>query len=60
VFLRPQVSRVVGPDSYQMGIIDFQQEWSLSKKFERYMKIYFYGQDPYGLSAIEPEIYRDR
>lgn len=55
-----KVSRVVGPDSYQMGIIDFQQEWNFAKKFERFVKVYIYGQDAYGLSAIEPEIYRDR
>ncbi len=29
---RLEVSRVVGPDTYIMGIIDFQQKWNLNKK----------------------------
>jgi hypothetical protein len=29
---RLEVSRVVGPDSYQIGIIDFQQQWNFNKK----------------------------
>lgn len=29
------VSRVVGPDSYIMGIIDFAQQWNFSKKVPR-------------------------
>jgi hypothetical protein len=29
---RLEVSRVVGPDTYIMGIIDFQQQWNFSKK----------------------------
>ena len=51
---------MVGPDSYQMGIIDFQQQWNLAKKFERFVKVRLKGEDSYGLSAIEPEVYRDR
>jgi hypothetical protein len=26
------VYRVVGPDAYFMGIIDFQQKWTISKR----------------------------
>eukprot|EP01035_Chromulina_nebulosa_P021947 gene21947-28415_t len=44
-----EVFRVVGPCAYYMGIIDFQQKWNFGKKV-----------DPDGLSAIRPEVYRDR
>jgi hypothetical protein len=27
-----QVYRVVGPDAYFMGIIDFQQKWTITKR----------------------------
>lgn len=79
---RHEVSRVVGPEAYYMGIVDFQQQWDLNKKvcdsefvlsnylhrngwhvflqMERFFKIHFKGADPDGLSAIEPETYRDR
>jgi hypothetical protein len=43
-----------------MGIIDFQQKWNLNKKIERFIKIHLKGADPMGLSAIEPDVYRDR
>ncbi len=51
---------MVGPDSYFMGIIDFQQQWNMQKKLERFFKINFRGVDPQGLSAIEPETYKER
>lgn len=54
------VYRIVGPDSYFLGIIDFQQEWNLKKKMERFFKVNFKGADPNGLSAIEPKTYKDR
>jgi hypothetical protein len=54
------VSRITGPEKYMMGIIDFQQKWNLSKKMERFTKVTLKGEDSYGLSAIEPETYRDR
>jgi hypothetical protein len=43
-----------------MGIIDFQQRWNVGKKMERFFKINFKGADPHGLSAIEPEQYKER
>eukprot|EP00599_Poterioochromonas_sp_BG-1_P003773 CAMPEP_0173153928 /NCGR_PEP_ID=MMETSP1105-20130129/13163_1 /TAXON_ID=2985 /ORGANISM="Ochromonas sp., Strain BG-1" /LENGTH=797 /DNA_ID=CAMNT_0014069979 /DNA_START=811 /DNA_END=3207 /DNA_ORIENTATION=+ len=55
-----EVFKVVGPDSYFIGIIDFQQKWNFSKKMERFFKINFRGADPQGLSAIEPEQYKER
>eukprot|EP01038_Epipyxis_sp_PR26KG_P014854 gene14854-19964_t len=55
-----EVYRVLGPDSYFVGIIDFQQKWNWAKKLERFFKVNIKGEDPNGLSAINPEIYRDR
>lgn len=43
-----------------LGIIDYQQEWNVNKKLERFFKIYFKGADGDGLSAIRTDIYRDR
>jgi 1-phosphatidylinositol-4-phosphate 5-kinase len=57
---RLEASRVIGADSYLFGIIDFQQKWTFQKKMERFLKIQFKGADPYGLSAIEPTVYKDR
>mmetsp|Transcript_1142 Transcript_1142/g.998 ORF Transcript_1142/g.998 Transcript_1142/m.998 type:complete len:1070 (-) Transcript_1142:43-3252(-) len=57
---RLQVSRVVAPEAYYLGIIDYQQKWNFKKKLERFFKIHFKGADPDGLSAIEPSIYKDR
>lgn len=57
---RLMVSRVVGPEAYYMGIIDYQQKWNLQKRLERFAKINFKGADAQGLSSIEPDLYRDR
>eukprot|EP01035_Chromulina_nebulosa_P017917 gene17917-23537_t len=57
---RLQVSRVVAPEAYYLGIIDYQQKWNFKKKLERFFKIHFKGADPNGLSAIEPSVYKDR
>lgn len=32
VLFMVKVSKVVGPDVYFMGIIDFQQEWTVTKR----------------------------
>jgi hypothetical protein len=29
---RPQVHKIIGPDAYFMGIIDFQQRWNFAKR----------------------------
>lgn len=55
-----EVFRVVGPDTYFLGIIDFQQEWNWQKKMERFFKIRVQGADLDGLSAVEPETYKER
>lgn len=52
-----EVSRVVGPDCYYMGIIDFQQQWTWAKRIERHVKILFKGAEADGLSAMPPEQY---
>jgi len=52
--------KLVGPESYCMGIIDYQQQWTLEKKMERLYKTKILGADPNGLSAIEPQTYHDR
>ena len=54
------VSKVVGPKSYYMGIIDFQQKYDYGKLAERMFKVFALGADPDGLSCIEPGIYRER
>jgi len=43
-----------------MGIIDYQQKWNVQKKLERFFKINLKGVDAQGLSAIEPEQYKER
>jgi len=55
-----EVGRVVGPDCYYIGIIDFQQKWTWSKVMERWFKILMSGKDPDGLSAIETNTYFHR
>ena len=41
-----EVGKVVGPDCYYMGIIDFQQQWTWSKRMERWLKVIVNGKDP--------------
>jgi hypothetical protein len=48
---------VSGPAVYYLGIVDFLQHWSTSKKFERLAKTYLYRKDPDGLSVMEPGQY---
>lgn len=42
---------------YHVAIIDYLQEWNLSKKGERFIKTTFLMKDKVGLSAIEPNQY---
>ena len=53
-------NKVVGPDVYLLGIIDFQQRWNLNKKIERFLKTVVKGEDGDGISAIEPVKYYQR
>ena len=43
-----------------IGIIDYLQEWDLSKMIERLSKRVFKGADGAKLSAIEPRAYQKR
>ena len=56
---RYQAMRVVGPQAYYFGIIDFQQKWDYQKALERWAKM-LYEPDRLGISAVEPGLYRDR
>ncbi|DAZ96107.1 TPA: hypothetical protein N0F65_000655 [Lagenidium giganteum] len=51
---------VVGPAYYHLGIIDILQTLTLNKRLERFSKIVFKGVDADGLSAIQPELYKER
>jgi hypothetical protein len=54
-------SRVVkGPDEYYFGIIDMLQEWNWGKWLENKAKTVFLFKDKRGVSAIEPQKYKDR
>lgn len=57
---RMAVSRIVGPEAYYMGIVDFQQQYDFSKKMERFLKVQIQGRSGPGLSCIEPVTYRER
>lgn len=43
-----------------MGIVDFLQDWNMTKRIERALKIYINRQDPGGISVMKPLPYRDR
>jgi hypothetical protein len=45
---------------YHVSIIDYLQRYNLKKKFERCLKITFYGAAPEELSAINVSKYRSR
>lgn len=40
-----------------ISIIDYLQEWNVSKKVERFSKTVLLGKNPEMLSAIEPKLY---
>ena len=49
-----------GKRVYHIAIIDYLQEWNLSKKLERFSKTILLGKDGPTLSAIEPDAYAAR
>lgn len=61
-FQKPsKVTTVRGPDCYYMGILDFQQEWTMDKMIERALKVFTYGlKQKDGISAVDPDYYFDR
>jgi 1-phosphatidylinositol-4-phosphate 5-kinase len=58
------VASHVDVPGYYMGLIDILQAWNLSKRLERFAKILFKGRFAKdvrdGMSAVEPDLYRDR
>ena len=42
------------------GIIDVLQEWTLQKRLERAIKVYFFRNDAEGISAMQPVAYQKR
>ncbi len=55
-----EVTKVIGPRAYIMGVVDFLQEWTLQKQAESWIKVNIFREDLQGVSAIEPIAYRDR
>ena len=55
-----EVYKFTAPKSYCMGIIDFCQKWNIEKRVEQFYKLYFQQKDPLGVSAQEPNTYRNR
>ncbi len=51
---------VLAPAAYYMGIIDILQSWTLAKRIERLVKVYFLGEDAAGVSCMAPEDFRTR
>eukprot|EP01126_Amoeba_proteus_P003930 TRINITY_DN11324_c0_g1_i1.p2 TRINITY_DN11324_c0_g1~~TRINITY_DN11324_c0_g1_i1.p2 ORF type:complete len:165 (-),score=35.79 TRINITY_DN11324_c0_g1_i1:20-514(-) len=49
-----------GTKTYFIGVIDILQEWNFSKRFERWVKVFFKFEDGDGISAVNPERYSDR
>ena len=52
--------KVEGPGMYFIGIIDILQDYNLSKKLERFFKVYIQGADPDGLSSAPPTFFANR
>ena len=55
-----QSRMIEGPGFYIMGIIDILQEYNFEKKIERFFKVFVKCVDAYGISCIEPSMYRKR
>ena len=45
---------------YHIGIIDYLQEWNMTKKAERAYKVHFQRRSRKEISAVEPKFYRQR
>lgn len=55
-----QAAAVEGPGIFYIGLIDLLQEWNWAKWFEHITKVYFARKDGRGISAVEPNYYRNR
>ncbi len=51
---------VEGPGVFYLGIIDILQEWSWSKRIERWIKSTILCQDKHGISVMPPQQYAER
>jgi 1-phosphatidylinositol-4-phosphate 5-kinase len=49
-----------GKKILHISIIDYLQQWNISKKAERAYKTVVLRKDPVGLSAVEPVTYAER
>lgn len=56
----PLQAIVEGPGVFFLGIIDILQDWSLSKRAERWVKSLLLCQDAAGISVMPPAQYADR
>jgi 1-phosphatidylinositol-4-phosphate 5-kinase len=52
--------RIGNYTTIHLAIIDYLQEWNLSKRMERQSKVLILGKNGDGLSAIEPKAYARR
>merc|ERR1712129_275422 len=55
-----QSRMIEGPGFYVFGIIDVLQDYNWEKKIERFFKVFLQCVDGYGISCIEPTLYRKR
>ena len=55
-----EVTKVMGPRAYIMGIVDFLQEWTFQKRVESWIKVNIFRKDLQGVSAVEPYAYHER
>lgn len=53
-------SIVEGPQSYHIGLIDVLQRWTVTKRLERYVKIWLKCANGEGISAVPPAEYAKR
>eukprot|EP00516_Mucochytrium_quahogii_P002684 CAMPEP_0203751656 /NCGR_PEP_ID=MMETSP0098-20131031/5690_1 /ASSEMBLY_ACC=CAM_ASM_000208 /TAXON_ID=96639 /ORGANISM=" , Strain NY0313808BC1" /LENGTH=798 /DNA_ID=CAMNT_0050641477 /DNA_START=551 /DNA_END=2947 /DNA_ORIENTATION=+ len=54
-----------GPAQYHMGVIDYLQKYSFSKRFERFFKVHILRKNEEdhlfpGISSVSPDIYMER
>lgn len=51
---------IEGPGFYCFGIIDVLQDYNWAKKLEHFAKVYLLCKDKYGISCVNPSLYRNR
>ena len=61
--ITPNRNQVISSDGqylYHLGLIDYLQDWNMSKKGEHWAKRMFKGKNGRLISAIEPKAYSHR